>query len=72
MIRTLSPFFTKGKALELGCFEGETTRLYAEQFDDIIDPWDYLIPKRIRGLKEKYDLRTVYMQKRNRTILNEF
>ncbi len=45
MMRTLSPFFTKGKALELGCFEGETTRLYAEQFDDltVIEAADSLI-----------------------------
>lgn len=35
MMRTLSPFFTNGRALELGCFEGETTKLVAEHFDDL-------------------------------------
>jgi SAM-dependent methyltransferase len=35
MMRTLGPYFTKGKALELGCFEGEATKLYAEYFDDL-------------------------------------
>lgn len=35
MIRSLSPFFSQGKALELGCFEGETTKLYAEHFNDL-------------------------------------
>ena len=35
MMRTLSPFFTNGKALELGCFEGESTQLFAEHFDDL-------------------------------------
>ncbi len=45
MMRTLSPFFTNGKALELGCFEGETTKLYAERFDDltVIEAADSLI-----------------------------
>jgi 2-polyprenyl-3-methyl-5-hydroxy-6-metoxy-1,4-benzoquinol methylase len=33
MMRTLSPFFPRdGKALEIGCFEGESTRLIAEDF----------------------------------------
>jgi 2-polyprenyl-3-methyl-5-hydroxy-6-metoxy-1,4-benzoquinol methylase len=35
MMRTLEPFFLPGKALELGCFEGDTTRLYAERFNDV-------------------------------------
>lgn len=35
MMRSLSPFFRKGKALEIGCFEGEKTKLYAEHFDDL-------------------------------------
>jgi len=35
MMRTLSPFFSKGKALELGCFEGETTKMFVEYFDDL-------------------------------------
>src|SRR6266480_6697530 len=45
MMRTLAPFFTNGKALELGCFEGETTKLYAERFDDltVIEAADSLI-----------------------------
>ena len=45
MMRALSPFFTKGKALELGCFMGETTKLYAEHFEDltVIEAADSLI-----------------------------
>jgi len=45
MMRTLAPFFTNGKALELGCFEGETTKLYAERFDDltVVEAADSLI-----------------------------
>lgn len=45
MMRSLSPFFTKGKALELGCFEGESTKLYAENFEDltVIEAADTLI-----------------------------
>jgi len=45
MMRTLSPYFTKGKALELGCFEGETTKLYTEHFDDlsVVEAVDSLI-----------------------------
>lgn len=45
MVRTFKPFFTNGKALELGCFEGETTKLYAEHFDDlsVIEAADDLI-----------------------------
>jgi SAM-dependent methyltransferase len=35
MMRILEPFFRSGKTLELGCFEGDTTRLYAERFDDV-------------------------------------
>ena len=36
MMRTLSPFFPRGgKALEIGCFEGESTRLIGEHFDDL-------------------------------------
>jgi len=36
MMQTFEPFFSRqGAALELGCFEGETTRLYAEYFDDL-------------------------------------
>ena len=36
MMRTLAPFFPRGgKALEIGCFEGESTRLIGEHFDDL-------------------------------------
>jgi 2-polyprenyl-3-methyl-5-hydroxy-6-metoxy-1,4-benzoquinol methylase len=36
MMRTLSPFFPRdGKALEIGCFEGASTRLIADHFDDL-------------------------------------
>jgi SAM-dependent methyltransferase len=36
MMRTLSPFFpAAGKALELGCFEGDSTKLFAEHFEDL-------------------------------------
>ena len=35
MMRTLSPFFSSGKALELGCFEGESTKLFSDHFHDL-------------------------------------
>lgn len=36
MMRTLAPFFPKdARALEIGCFEGESTRLFAECFRDL-------------------------------------
>lgn len=35
MMRTLAPYFTNGKALEIGCFEGESTLLFAEHFHDL-------------------------------------
>ena len=35
MMRTLSPFFSKGKGLEIGCFEGASTALFADHFDDL-------------------------------------
>jgi SAM-dependent methyltransferase len=35
MMRTFSPFFKAGKALELGCFEGDSTKLLMEHFDDL-------------------------------------
>lgn len=35
MMRTLSPFFSNGKALELGCFEGESTKLFSDHFSDL-------------------------------------
>lgn len=55
MIRTFKPFFTNGKALELGCFEGETTKLYAEHFDDltVIEAADDLIEVARKRVPEK-------------------
>ncbi|MBN3571002.1 class I SAM-dependent methyltransferase [Burkholderia cenocepacia] len=35
MIRTFAPFFANGNALELGCFEGNFTRLAAGRFADL-------------------------------------
>ncbi|MBB6600003.1 class I SAM-dependent methyltransferase [Luteimonas sp. MC1825] len=36
LMRTLSPYFSPGgKALELGCFEGDSTRLLADHFEDL-------------------------------------
>jgi 2-polyprenyl-3-methyl-5-hydroxy-6-metoxy-1,4-benzoquinol methylase len=72
MMRTLSPFFTKGRALELGCFEGETTKLYSEYFEDltVVEAADSLIeiaktkvPKRVRFIHstiETADLEPLY------------
>ncbi|MBL8522975.1 MAG: class I SAM-dependent methyltransferase [Betaproteobacteria bacterium] len=72
MMRALAPFLSGGKALELGCFEGETTRLYAEVFDDltVIEAVDDLIAvarkkvpesvKFIHATIETADLKPVY------------
>ncbi len=35
MMQTLTPFFTNGKALELGCFEGDSTVLFTDHFSDL-------------------------------------
>ena len=35
MMRSLSPFFLEGKALELGCFKGDFTELLAKRFADL-------------------------------------
>ena len=36
MMRTLSPFFPRdGRALEIGCYEGESTRLIGDHFRDL-------------------------------------
>lgn len=35
MMRALSPYFRPGKALELGCFQGDSTLLFAERFNDL-------------------------------------
>ncbi|HUE12508.1 MAG TPA: class I SAM-dependent methyltransferase [Steroidobacteraceae bacterium] len=45
MMRTFAPLLPRGKALELGCFEGETTKLYAEHFNDltVVEAADSLI-----------------------------
>src|SRR6476659_9796289 len=45
MMRTLAPYFSKGKALEIGCLEGESTSLFAEHFDDltVVEDSDNLI-----------------------------
>jgi len=46
MMRTLAPFFfPDGKALEIGCFEGDSTRLYSEHFSDltVLEASDQLI-----------------------------
>lgn len=34
-MQTLFPFFAKGKTLEIGCFEGDSTSLLVEYFDDL-------------------------------------
>jgi len=72
MMRTFSAYFTKGKALELGCFEGDSTRLFAEQFDDltVVEAAESLIsvaktkvPDRVRfvlGTLESVELEAVY------------
>ncbi|UVJ45423.1 class I SAM-dependent methyltransferase [Pseudomonas sp. LS1212] len=35
MIDTFSPWLVNGPALEMGCFEGEFTQLFADRFDDL-------------------------------------
>ena len=35
MMRTLTPYFSPGKALEIGCFEGVSTALFAKHFTDL-------------------------------------
>jgi len=69
---TLAPFFSKRKALELGCFEGETTKLLVEYFDDltVVEAADSLIevartkvPESVRFIHstiEAVDLEPVY------------
>lgn len=34
-MQSLYPFFTQGKTLEIGCFEGDSTSLLMEYFDDV-------------------------------------
>src|ERR1044071_822375 len=45
MMQTFEPFLIKGKALELGCYMGEFTKLIRQQFDDVtvIEASDELI-----------------------------
>jgi SAM-dependent methyltransferase len=35
MMRALEPYFQSGKALEIGCFEGDSTLEYAQRFEDL-------------------------------------
>src|SRR6266540_3625185 len=35
MIRSLRPFLAPGKALELGCMQGDFTEILAKEFDDL-------------------------------------
>lgn len=35
LMRALKPYFLEGKALEIGCFKGDSTLLLAQHFDDI-------------------------------------
>jgi 2-polyprenyl-3-methyl-5-hydroxy-6-metoxy-1,4-benzoquinol methylase len=35
MLDSFSPWFTKGPALELGCFEGAFTQIFSERFTDL-------------------------------------
>ena len=72
ILKALSPFFVKGKALELGCFEGEMTRLIANYFDDltVVEAADDLIPvakskvsenvRFIHGTIENVELEAIY------------
>jgi 2-polyprenyl-3-methyl-5-hydroxy-6-metoxy-1,4-benzoquinol methylase len=72
ILKSLSPFFVKGKALELGCFEGEMTRLIANYFDDltVVEAADDLIPvakskvsdnvKFIHGTIENVEVEAIY------------
>ena len=39
MFRALEPFFRRGAALEMGCYEGEVTAMLAERFLDLLDRW---------------------------------
>ena len=45
VLRSLTPFIRAGKALEMGCFRGDTTVLLAERFADltVIDASDELV-----------------------------
>ncbi len=47
MIRTFKPFLMPGKALEMGCYEGEFTAIISEHFEDltVIEAADSLIAK---------------------------
>ena len=45
MLRTLDPFFRDGKALEMGCYQGEVTEMLARRFSDltVIEASDELV-----------------------------
>lgn len=72
MMRTLTPFFRDGPALEVGCFDGSSTALFAEVFHDltVVEASGELIakaranvPDRVRfvhGLVEEAELEPVY------------
>lgn len=72
MMRTLSPFFREGPALEVGCFEGTSTRLLADVFHDLtvveasrdlIARAQANVPDRVRfvhGLVQEAKLQPVY------------
>jgi 2-polyprenyl-3-methyl-5-hydroxy-6-metoxy-1,4-benzoquinol methylase len=72
MMRSLAPFFRQGKALEIGCFEGESTSLWAECFYDltVIEGAESLIaiakekvPSRVRfvhGMIETAEMEPIY------------
>lgn len=72
MMRTLSPFFRDGPALEVGCFDGSSTALFADVFPDLtvveasgelIDRAKAKVPERVRfvhGLVEQTRLEPKY------------
>jgi SAM-dependent methyltransferase len=55
MMRTLAPYFGNGKALEIGCFEGESTILLSKYFEDltVIEASDELIAIASRRAADK-------------------
>nr|WP_199045315.1 class I SAM-dependent methyltransferase [Dyella sp. ASV24] len=60
MMRTFSPFFGDGKALELGCFDGESTSVFAERFTDltVVEAASELISK----ARERVPQRVAFIQ----------
>jgi 2-polyprenyl-3-methyl-5-hydroxy-6-metoxy-1,4-benzoquinol methylase len=47
MLRSFEPFLRPGSALEMGCYEGDFTRILADRFDDlsVIEAADNLVAK---------------------------